>query len=83
MIRGLAEKPVLSVFVNAGIYLLEPAVYEFIPKGQRFDMTDLIERLLQAPRPVVSFPVHEYWLDIGEHAEYHRAQSDAESWKTS
>jgi dTDP-glucose pyrophosphorylase/CBS domain-containing protein len=72
----LQEKPQLSFLVNAGIYLLEPVVYEYIPKGQSFDMTDLIQRLLDAERSVVGFPVHEYWLDIGQHADYEQAQAD-------
>ena len=78
-VRGLAEKPLLSLFVNAGIYLLEPSVHHYIPHDQRFDMTDLIQRLLDEGRPVVSFPILEYWLDIGHHADYLQAQEDAKS----
>ena len=44
----LEEKPRSACFVNAGIYLLEPAVYEYVPRASSFDMTDLIERLLDA-----------------------------------
>ena len=76
VVRCVSEKPVMGFFVNAGIYLLEPAVYRFIPSGSRFDMTELIQRLLDDGRPVVGFPIREYWLDIGEHAEYRRAEDD-------
>src|SRR6185295_4585289 len=38
----LVEKPHVGFFVNAGIYLLEPEALEYIPDGERFDMTDLI-----------------------------------------
>lgn len=75
-VSGLREKPSLSFFVNAGIYLLEPAVLDHIPSGVRFDMTDLIETLIQKGRRVVSFPIVEYWLDIGRHADYLKAQED-------
>jgi dTDP-glucose pyrophosphorylase/CBS domain-containing protein len=70
------EKPSFSFFVNAGIYLLEPMVYDHIPSGRRFDMTDLIEVLIQQSRNVVSFPIVEYWLDIGRHSDYLQAQED-------
>jgi NDP-sugar pyrophosphorylase family protein len=80
-VRSLVEKPMVSLFVNAGIYLLEPAVHHYIPKDQRFDMTDLIQRLLDADRPVASFPIFEYWLDIGQHADYRQAQEDIEKWE--
>lgn len=72
----LREKPSLSFFVNAGIYMLEPRVNQYIANGQHCDMTDLIERLIQKGRPVISFPIVEYWLDIGEPSDYARAQAD-------
>jgi dTDP-glucose pyrophosphorylase len=72
----LREKPSLSFFVNAGIYMLEPRVIQYIPNDQHYDMTDLIERLIQKGRSVVSFPIVEYWLDIGEPSDYARAQED-------
>ena len=81
VVRGLSEKPVLGFFVNAGIYLLEPSVYRLIPNGQRFDMTELIQHLLQKKRLVVSFPIREYWLDIGEQAEYEQAEQDVRTGK--
>ena len=75
-VRGVNEKPTFGFFVNAGIYLLEPGVYRLIPSRQRFDMTDLIQRVIAERRMVVSFPICEYWLDIGEHAEYEQAHQD-------
>ena len=77
----LSEKPSLDFFVNAGIYLLEPSVYRFIPAGQRYDMTDLINQLLAEARPVAGFPVTEYWLDVGDQAAYERAVQDVKDWK--
>jgi len=75
-IRQLKEKPQFNFFVNAGIYLLQPSVYQYIPNGQSFNMTDLIQWLLDAGQAVVSFPVREYWLDIGQHEDYAKAQED-------
>ena len=79
-VRRISEKPALGFFVNAGIYLLEPSVYRYIPGGERFDMPDLVQRLLEARRPVVSFPIREYWLDIGERAQYEQAQAEIKQW---
>jgi dTDP-glucose pyrophosphorylase/CBS domain-containing protein len=70
----LTEKPQLNVLVNAGIYLLEPSVYAFVTNGEALQMTDLITRLLEAGRSVISFPIFEQWLDIGQHADYAKAQ---------
>ena len=82
MVCGVSEKPVLGFFVNAGIYLLEPIVHRFIPNGQPLDMPDLIRYLLNAGRQVVSFPVREYWMDIGQHADYQHVQEEIKRWES-
>jgi dTDP-glucose pyrophosphorylase/CBS domain-containing protein len=77
----LQEKPSFSFFINAGTYLLEPSACDYIPQGRPFDMTDLIQKLLEAGLPVVSFPIMEYWLDVGRHEDYQKAQEDVLSGK--
>ncbi|MHB8108784.1 MAG: nucleotidyltransferase family protein [Syntrophorhabdaceae bacterium] len=78
-ICALKEKPQMHFLVNAGVYLLEPRAYEFIPHGEHFNMTDLIQRLLDSDHIVASFPIIEYWLDIGQLADYEQAQSDMQA----
>ena len=64
-VRSVQEKPDMRFLVNAGIYLIEPTTNRYIPEGKRFEMTDLIQALLDDGKLVVSFPLHEYWADIG------------------
>ena len=75
-VNQIREKPSFNFFINAGAYLLEPEVCDFIPSGRRFDMTELIQSLIDAGEVVVSFPIMEYWLDIGRHEDYAKAQED-------
>ncbi|MBI4354223.1 MAG: nucleotidyltransferase family protein [Candidatus Omnitrophica bacterium] len=82
-VTGLSEKPLVSSFVNAGTYLLEPDVYQFIPKGERMDMTELIQQLIKSGRTVVSFPIREHWLDIGQLDDYAEAQEQVKRWEQS
>jgi len=76
MVAELREKPRITFLVNAGIYLLEPSVLKHIPVEGRYDMTDLINSLLASGETVVGFPVMEYWLDIGKHDDFQKAQED-------
>ena len=78
-VRRLREKPVMTALVNAGIYILEPNVVRVIPTDQRFDMTQLIQRLLDDGRSVVMFPIAGYWLDIGKMGDYVQAQEDVKT----
>jgi len=77
-IVSLTEKPYINSLVNAGIYLLEPAVQDFISdkRGQHFNMTDVVNWLLEAKRPVFCFTIHDYWLDIGKQTDFFQAQKD-------
>lgn len=75
-VESLREKPRLSFFVNAGIYLVEPSALELLPAEDAYQMTDLIDALLARGRRVASFPILEYWLDIGRPPDYQQAQVD-------
>ncbi len=75
-VRGISEKPVVRQFINAGIYLLNPGVRKLIPNGQRYDIPELIQLLIDHNRAVVCFPIREYWLDIGKLDDYNQAKMD-------
>jgi NDP-sugar pyrophosphorylase family protein len=77
-VEGISEKPLVRGFINAGIYLVDPEVCGFVPAGERLEMPELIERLVEAGRRVVGFPLREYWLDIGRLADYEQALADVE-----
>jgi NDP-sugar pyrophosphorylase family protein len=68
------EKPTQRWFVNGGIYILAPHAFEYLTRGERMDMPDLINRLIAAGEHIASFPIREQWIDIGQPADYARAQ---------
>jgi NDP-sugar pyrophosphorylase family protein len=74
----LDEKPVLSHYVNAGIYLLNPALLDFVPQDRFFDMPTLLEKAMQHQHRVSAFPIYEYWLDVGLPETLERAHGE---WK--
>jgi dTDP-glucose pyrophosphorylase len=75
-VSALSEKPLLNAFVNAGMYVLAPSALASVPRGRRFDMTELVDLLLEEGRPVASFPLREYWVDIGRVEDYLQARAD-------
>jgi NDP-sugar pyrophosphorylase family protein len=72
----IQEKPTVESEINAGIYFMSPAVLDMIPSGVRFDMTELIGRLIEKDNKVLAYPLHGYWLDIGQMSDYRQAQKD-------
>ncbi|MCH2114558.1 MAG: nucleotidyltransferase family protein [Pirellulales bacterium] len=81
LVQGLKEKPQFNFLVNAGIYLLEPKVRKHIPFRKRYDMTDLIDALLENNETVVGYPIMEYWMDIGRHDDFQKAEQDISNRK--
>lgn len=75
-IVSIKEKPVHKFFVNAGIYTLSPQVFEYIPKGDFYDMPSLFDDIIKDKLKSISFPIHEYWLDIGRMSDFERAQNE-------
>lgn len=76
IVVGFKEKPTYTHYSNAGIYLMKREVIGFIPKDTHFDATDLMEKLINSGKKVVSYPLVGYWLDIGRHEDYEKAQHD-------
>jgi len=75
-VSSLKEKPRYTYYSNAGIYLLKRELIDLIPDGEFYNVTDLIDRLLELNKKVISFPIMGYWLDIGKHDDFKKAQDD-------
>ena len=75
-ILSIVEKPIKKFFVNAGIYVLSPNIFEYIPQNEFFDMPTLFNILIEKQKKVLTFPIHEYWLDIGRIEEYKKANKE-------
>jgi len=72
-LQYIEEKPIQRFFINAGIYVLNPEVLEYIPSESFYDIPDLIKNLIKEQKVITVFPIREYWIDIGRLDEYERA----------
>lgn len=78
-ITAMVEKPTYRYFVNAGIYVVSNRVISSLPKNKRLDMPSLFEMKQQEGFKTLKFPIHEYWLDIGRHDDFKKAQADIQT----
>ena len=76
MVKSFSEKPTYTYFSNGGIYLMKKEMIEFIPKNTFFNATDLMETLIKKGFKIASYPLAGYWLDIGKHEDFEKAQKD-------
>lgn len=76
VVTGFKEKPTYTHYSNAGIYLMKREVADLVPSNQHFNATDLMEKLINDGKKVISYPFMGYWLDIGRHEDFEKAQRD-------
>jgi len=76
------EKPTIDYMVSMGIYVFEPAVLAYIPRGKYLDFPDLVRILLAAGERVVVFPFSGYWQDLGRPDDYESASVDFEKMQS-
>ena len=62
----MIEKPSFRQLVNAGIYVLNPSILDYIEPNKYIDMPKLINLSKEDSRKIIVYPVHEYWLDVGK-----------------
>jgi NDP-sugar pyrophosphorylase family protein len=80
-IQRFIEKPswdeVTCNTINAGMYIFEPEVLDFIPEGINFSVErGLFPSLLAKGYALYGFDSNAYWLDIGTVEKYLQAHGD-------
>ncbi|KAA1162035.1 CBS domain-containing protein [Pseudoalteromonas fuliginea] len=75
-ITAMVEKPTYRYFVNAGIYIISNHIINSLSKNERLDMPSLFEKKQDEGLKTLKFPIHEYWLDVGRHDDFQKAQLD-------
>jgi dTDP-glucose pyrophosphorylase len=71
---GIREKPEFTFPINTGVYILEAKCLDYIPEGEVFHMTNLIDALMADGKKVSTYPINEKeYIDIGQWEEYRKA----------
>jgi mannose-1-phosphate guanylyltransferase len=81
-ITGFQEKPApeeaLSNLGNCGIYIFDPAIFDYFPDRPFADWAhDVFPALLEHDVPFHIHEVHDYWNDVGSLAELRQGTFDA------
>jgi mannose-1-phosphate guanylyltransferase len=80
MVRRFVEKPAPgtepSNLINAGTYVLEPAVLDRIPEGRKVSVERETFPAMVAEGTLFALPTADYWLDTGQPRPYLQANLD-------
>jgi dTDP-glucose pyrophosphorylase len=80
-VKSFKEKPTYTYFSNGGIYLMKKEITNLIPFNKFYNATDLMEEMIRQNKKIISFPFSGYWLDIGKHEDFEKAQTDIDNIK--
>jgi mannose-1-phosphate guanylyltransferase len=67
------EKPEINANINMGCYVMEPGIFDFIPKNKPYGMDDLVRKIMAKKKPVQSFITKKGFMDIGDKTSYRKA----------
>jgi len=76
IVTGIEEKPDIVMHILAGIYVMKPEIFKYIPENEYFGMDALIRQMLKNKEPIIKYDLNEYWLDIGRIGDYDKAQEE-------
>jgi NDP-sugar pyrophosphorylase family protein len=73
-VTDIEEKPNFVTYILAGIYIMKPNIFNYIPENKYFGMDSLIKSILATKIPIAKYELAEYWLDIGQVNDFEKAQ---------
>lgn len=73
-VTDIQEKPNFELYILAGIYVMTPGIFNYIPHNTMYGMDVLIKRLISEGIKIPKYDIKEYWLDIGRINDYETAQ---------
>lgn len=72
-IKSIIEKPEYTFQINAGVYILNRKIFEFIDDNFYLDMPTLMQKVIKNNQKVLGYPVKESdYIDVGQLEEYKR-----------
>lgn len=74
--QNFQEKPTLSFAVSMGVYGVSASILPLIPPQQLFGFDHLMKKILDEKQKVSCYYHAGFWLDIGRHEDYAKAQDD-------
>ena len=75
-ITKINKSNVFCFIQKVAIYIFKKECLDFVTENEFFNATDLIEVILKKGKKIINYPILTYWLDIGKHEDFEKAQED-------
>lgn len=76
-IQKFTEKPTFSFFANAGVYILEPRIFRYIPNDRVVSLEkETFPTVLASGEILNGYHEEAYWADIGTVTDFERVDKE-------
>ena len=77
LIKKFVEKPTFSFLANAGIYIFEDRIFDYIPKGKAVSLErETFPLLLEKGERLNGYYEEAYWADVGTITDFERVDKE-------
>lgn len=77
IIQRFEEKPTLSFMANAGIYVFNRKLLDYIPEKKTFSLeTEVFPTLISRGEKIGSYYENAYWADVGSMVDFERVNDE-------
>jgi len=74
IVTAWSEKPEVGGLINVGCYVVEPKIFDYVPKGKMYGFDSVVRDMIKAGEKVSSYYIEgKEFLDIGDEKSYRRA----------
>ena len=70
------EKPSYMQEILAGIYVMKPGIFSWIPDETYFGVDTLIKTMIEKKSSICKYLMDDYWIDIGQLKDYEIAREE-------
>ena len=81
ILYDIEEKPTYKYFINSGIYILNPLIFDIMFHEKHIDMPELIGNVKRAGGDIFVYDIGNRWLDMGQFSDYEKAVDIIDKWK--
>jgi len=75
-VMGIKEKPTITNFHSAGIYVLNPILLKSILQNEYLDMPNFIDKCIKEEKKISMFPFFDSWVDLGRPEDFEQASKN-------
>ena len=74
LLKNITEKPSITNYINAGMYILSPKFLELLDHNEKLDMPNLFRKAIEQKKKAYLYSFYNSWFEVGRLEDLERAK---------